>query len=350
VHVVLPIGGADAARPSGGNIYDQRICRELLDLGWQVRQHGVAGSWPWPDDEAREGLAGAIRCIPDGEPLMVDGLIASVSPQVLVPAARRLPLVVLVHMALGDQPSGHVVADAEQREAEVLAAARAIVTTSHWTRDRLLDLYPVPPAQVTVASPGVDPADPAAGTGHGGQLLCVGALAPHKGQDVLLDALVSLLDLHWQCLLVGGEDRDPAYVAQLRRQVAAELRDRVTIAGTRTGAALAGAYAEADLLVVPSRVESYGMVVIEGLAHSLPVIAASVGGLPEALGRAIDGRAPGLLVPPDDPPSLAAALRSWLTDADRRRSLRDAARARRGALPNWSDTGRCIAEVVERVA
>ena len=101
-------------------------------------------------------------------------------------------------------------------------------------------------------APGVEQAEPAVGTADGTRLLCVGALAPHKGQDVLLDALVTLIDLDWQCLLVGAEDRDRPYVEQLRRRVAVELRGRVTLAGTRIGAALAGAYAEADLLSLDS--------------------------------------------------------------------------------------------------
>ena len=60
------------------------------------------------------------------------------------------------------------------------------------------------------------------------------------------------------------------------------------------------------------------MVVTEALARGLPVVAAEVGGVPEALGHGADGTRPGVLVPPDDPAALGAALRAWLTDADLR--------------------------------
>ena len=100
------------------------------------------------------------------------------------------------------------------------------------------------------------------------------------------------------------------------------IADRVTLVGARSGAALAASYAAADLLVLPSRGETYGMVVTEALARGIPVLATAANGLPEALGRAPDGSRPGLLVPPDDPTSLAGALRRWLAEPDLRRQLR----------------------------
>ena len=99
--------------------------------------------------------------------------------------------------------------------------------------------------------------------------------------------------------------------------------------GPRTGADLAAAYAAADVLVLASRGETYGMVVTEALARGLPVIATAVGGLPEALGRGPGGDLPGLLVPPDDPAALAAALRRWLGEPDLRQRLRQSAAERR---------------------
>ena len=104
-------------------------------------------------------------------------------------------------------------------------------------------------------------------------------------------------------------------------------------AGPRTGADLERSYAAADLLVLASRAETYGMVVTEALARGLPVVAAEVGGLTEALGHGADGIRPGLLVPPDDPAALGAALRAWLGDAElRERSAPRRPRAARVTL------------------
>jgi glycosyltransferase involved in cell wall biosynthesis len=235
------------------------------------------------------------------------------------------------------------------REGAVLSAAAAVVTTSAWTRRRLLELYPLRANVVHVAEPGVDAADLAAGTAAGRALLCVAAVTFDKGHDVLLDALETVSDLAWQCACVGSLDRDPAFAEGLRRRSRDYgLGDRVHFAGTRTGADLDRSYAGADLLVLASRAETYGMVVTEALARGLPVLATEVGGLTEALGRGADGIRPGLLVPPEDPAAFGAALRAWLVDAEFRMGLREAACERRESLSTWSTTTSALARVLAR--
>src|SRR5260370_16657674 len=80
------------------------------------------------------------------------------------------------------------------------------------------------------------------------------------------------------------------------------------------------------------------MAVTEALAHGLPVIAAAVGGLPEALGSSTDGTRPGQLIPSGDPAALAAAIGDWLGDERHRHRLRAAARKRRSNLRAWEQT------------
>jgi glycosyltransferase involved in cell wall biosynthesis len=232
----------------------------------------------------------------------------------------------------------------------VLSAASAVVTTSAWTRDLLLDRYRLPPEMLHVAEPGVDPAGLSTGSAAGGELLCVAAVAPHKGHDVLFAALTMIVDLSWRCVCVGTLDRDPGFVHTLcRRARAASIEDRVSLVGTRTGADLAVTYAAADLLVLASRAETYGMVVTEALARGLPVLATRTGGVPEALGRAPGGTLPGLLVTPDDPAALADGLSRWLDERHLRDRLRRAAALRRPTLPGWDLTATGLADVLARV-
>ena len=351
VHVVVPEGIDDPARPSGGNRYDRRVCRGLAALGWAVHEHAVPGAWPRPGETGHAALARAVGLIPDGAVVLLDGLVASTAPEALVPHARRLRQVVLVHMPLGHRPSDEDAGAVRAREREVLAAAAAVVTTSAWTRRRLGELYALPLDRMHVAEPGVDPAGLAPGTAAGGALLCVAALTPHKGHHVLLEALATVADLPWRCACVGSLERDPAFAVGVRRRTReGGLGDRVRFPGPLVGAELDRALAAADLLVLPSHAETYGMVVTEALARGLPVLATEVGGVTEALGYGDDGTRPGLLVPPGDPAALGSALRAWLEDAELRDRLRRAARERRATLRPWAATASAVAEVLAGVA
>jgi glycosyltransferase involved in cell wall biosynthesis len=351
VHVIVPEGIDDPARPSGGNTYDRRVCRGLAALGWAVHERALPGAWPQPGEAEHAALARAFRRIPDGAVVLLDGLIASAAPEALVPQARRLRQVVLVHMPLGHRPPADEAEAIRAREREVLSAAAAVVTTSAWTRGRLAELYALPAGRVHVAEPGVDAADLAPGTAAGDALLCVAAVTPDKGHDVLLDGLATATDLPWRCACVGSLERAPAFADGVwRRARESGLRDRVRFPGPCTGPELDRAYAAADLLVLASRAETYGMVVPEALARGLPVLAAEVGGVTEALGQAEDGTRPGLLVAPGDPVALGAALRTWLGDAELRGRLRRAARERRASLCRWPATTSVLAGVLAGAA
>jgi glycosyltransferase involved in cell wall biosynthesis len=347
VHVVVPAGVDDPRRPSGGNVYDRRVCAALGEMGWPVQEHPVAGPWPAPDAAALGGLAATLRAVPDGGLVLVDGLVASAAPEELAAAAGRLRLVVLVHLPLG------VGGDERTRSAEraALSCAVAVVATSGWTREWLVETYQLAPDRVHVARPGAHAAEVAPGTPAGGRLLCVAAVTPVKGHDLLVAALAGIADLPWECACVGALDLDPGFADRVRALAAAGgIADRVGFTGPLGGADLDLAYAAADLLVLGSRAESYGMVATEALARGLPVVAPSVGGLPEALGRGTDGTVPGLLVAPEDPQALGAALRAWLTGVPLRERLRAAALDRRTSLPTWADTGQALSRALTMAA
>ena len=348
VHVVVPDGIDDPARPSGGNVYDRHLCRGLASLGWSVHEHAVAGFWGRPDAASFAALTDVVDQIPDDAVVLLDGLIASTAPEVLVPQARRLRLVVLVHMPLGHRSTDGGADDAGAREGAVLSAAAGVVTTSAWTRRRLLELYRLPADRVHVAEPGVDAAELATGTADGGALLCVAAVTYEKGHDVLLDALASAPGSAWHCTCVGSLDRDPAFVEGLRRRLLDQgLGDRCHFPGPRTGAELDRSYAAADLLVLASRAETYGMVVAEALARGLPVIATERrrGDGGTRRGRR-SGPGPGCSSRPRTRPHSATALRAWLGDAELRRGCAGPPVSGASRLPGWSATASAIAAVL----
>jgi glycosyltransferase involved in cell wall biosynthesis len=295
VHVVAPAWIDDPARPSGGNVYDRRVADGLGAV-----EHSSTGT------------------VPDGALVLVDGLLTTAA---LLEETQRLRVVVLLHLPRG-----------EPWEGDLLHAVTGVVTTSRWTRRWLVAAYDLDPERVLVAEPGVDPAPIAPGSADGSALLCVAAVTTPKGYDVLAAALRTLGDLDWSCQGVGSTMIEPDLVAG--------VGDTVRLTGPMSRAELARTYAQADLLVLASRAETYGMVVTEALARGLPVLVSDVGGVREALGGA------GVLVPPDDPDALARALRRWLTDADHRAEQRAAARVRRTTLRGWDRTVACVVEAL----
>ncbi|MET7524900.1 glycosyltransferase family 4 protein [Streptomyces sp900116325] len=354
VVVVMPGGVDDPSAPSGGNTYDRRVCRDLPRLGWQVHEYAVVGTWPQPRATARAELARILRESADGAVVLLDGLVACAVPDIVVPEAERLRLVVLVHLPLGDETglTPAMAAALNAGERRTLQAAAAVVATSDWAADRLVAHHGLAPGRVHVAAPGADTAPLAAGTGTGraSSLLCVASVTPRKGQLRLVESLAAVADLPWNCVCVGGLGQDPGYVTRLRELIGRySLGDRVHLVGPRTGTELNASYAAADLLLLASHAETYGMVATEALAHGVPVLATAVGGLPEAVGLAPDKGVPGFLVPPQDPAAFASALRLWLGEPVERRRSKEAALARRTALAGWDTTSRSLAAVLEQL-
>ncbi len=352
MHFVMPGGVDDPTMPSGGNVYDTRVSLDLPGFGWQVHKHAIDGNWPRPEAQARAELARTLADLADDTVVLLDGLVACAVPEIVVPEAERLRLVVLVHLPLGDETSltPELAADLDARERHTLRAVPAVVATSEWAARRLVAHHGLAPDRVHVAAPGADIAPLAPGTDGVSRLLCVASVTPRKGQHRLVEALATVTDLPWSCDLVGGLNHDPGYVARLRALISRHgLGDRLRLAGPKSGAALDASYASADLMVLTSYAETYGMAVTEALARGIPVLATDVGGLPEAVGRAPDGGVPGLLVPPENPAALAAELRGWFGEADVRRRLKAAARARRTSLGGWAITARNLSGVMGRL-
>ncbi|MDH2443760.1 glycosyltransferase [Amnibacterium sp. CER49] len=319
---LVPAGVHDPRRPSGGNRYDVELAASLSAAGWSGRLIEVA---PGPG-----ALRAALIAAAPDRPVLLDGLLLE------QPGAEgALPhdhVVPLLHMPPRD---GTVL--------EGLRHAPAVVTSSRWTASQVRALLP-PGTTVAVAPPGVRPTRLVSTSPSGRRIRCVAALQPHKGQDVLLVALGGLRRQEWRCELVGPGE--PEFVQRLRALAGTSgIAGRVAITGPRPGNPITGLYAGADVLVLPSRSESYGMVLAEALACGVPVIAADTGGVREAVDPAAT-----LLVRPGDPESLAAALRAWLLRADLRHHLTAAARDHAGRRRTWAATAETVADALAATA
>jgi glycosyltransferase involved in cell wall biosynthesis len=319
----------DVDEPTGGNTYDLALADALRRNDDEVEVRKCA-----PRD-----LESVLRQPWEG-PTLVDGLLATPQPDALT-AAR---VGVLVHMPLALEtglPRDRAAA-LDQLERRALHAAQRVVTTSHWTARYLREHHDV--GDVAVASPGVDPAPLVAGSDPP-LLVQLAALVPHKDQLTVVAALARVADLPWHARLAGPTERDPAYAEAVREAVrAAGLEDRVDIPGTMAREA---AWAGANLAMLPSLVESFGLVVIEALARGVPTVVGA-GGPEEALGVTETGQRPGIVVPAGDPAAMGDALRRWLTDEQCRDAIRSAALARRVTLEPWDVTARRVREALTR--
>lgn len=338
VDFVVPEGFDDPARATGGNVFDRRLRDELAAMGCDVR------TWP-VDPDAPAGTAAVLSALPDGALALIDGLVAGRAALAVEGESARLRVVVLAHMvtAAFEDSAAHE----RQGETRALRSARLVIATSEWTRSELIGRGAVAPDGVVVAPPGSDDAPVAPGTPAGGSLLCVGVLAAHKGQDVLIEALAALdPDAAWTCTLAGSLDDSPGYARRIAALVAdTGIGDRVTMTGALPSSELDQAYQRADLVVAPSRVESYGMAIADALRRGIPVLASGVGGIPETVGAS--GAA--VLVPPDRPEALRDALRRWMAEPGLRDRLKTAARSGRMQGPHWSDTAEIVARALAGV-
>ena len=160
------------------------------------------------------------------------------------------------------------------------------------------------------------------------RIVSVGRLDPQKGYDVLIEAarICTERDMVFETTIAGdGPER-----AALQQQIdAAGLADTVRLVGRSDDVPVL--LASSDLFVSSSRWEGMPNAVLEAMATGLPVVATSVGGTPEVVAH---GRT-GLLVPPEDPAALAAAMADLVLDATRRRELGCAGRARVEAEFTW---------------
>ncbi len=341
VHLLVP-GPLD--QRTGGYVYDRRIVEGLRALGRTVVVHELSGRFPLIDGAAGRSTADALAAVTGVA--LIDGL-AFQAVAALLDEVRR-PFVALVHHPLALETGlgmGEAAALAAA-ERTVLAAAARVIVTSPQTRVDLAE-YDVAAERVGVVLPGTAPAPLARGSGGPDlALLCVASLTARKGHLVLLEALAALADLPWHLTCIGSAERDPATARAITETIARQgLGERVRLIGEQPEAGLQPWYDNADLFVLASHHEGYGMVLAEALARGLPIVATTAGAIPDTVPAAA-----GLLVPPGDPMALAAALRRVILEPALRRALAAGARAARTSLPTWHGAAEAFARELAKVA
>ena len=344
--VVLVVPGNLDSR-TGGYIYDRRIVEGLRAMGWTVDVQRLDGSFPRPTPSATAQARDVFAHLPDGSLALVDSLALGAIAEIVEQHCTRLRIVALMHLPLAadiglDEEMAARSATAEQR---ALRAVVLVVVTGR-AAIPLLARYDVAPSKVVIIEPGTDSAPVARGS-HGGplQLLAVATLNPGKGHEVLIAALAAVPSRHWRLTCAGSLTRHPATVTRIRAMIRdLALEDHVTLAGELDPVALEERYDRADLFVLATLRETYGMAIAEALAHGIPVVTTSTGAAHELVGTDA-----GLLVPPGDVHALTEALARYMADEDLRSRLTAGARRVRPLLRRWDEAIARMAATLESI-
>lgn len=349
MRIALLVAG-DFDAPTGGYLYDRRLVGWLRSNGDSVRVYTTPhrGYADHLLDAIRPMFLRKLRAIAsDADVLIIDGIV---HPSV-VASVRLLstPTVALCHLLEVTVPvasrsglSGMVRgAIAPSIEAQFLSGVDGVIYNSETTKREAADIRT---GRSIVAPPAGDrfddhPRRHRAISNRDSTLtadeplsvLALGSVCYRKGHDVLLDAIARLDPTTVSLTIVGRETADPKFVRQMRQR-ARRLDHDVTFTGAVSDDAVAAALADADVLAVPSRYESFGIVYLEAMGFGTVPIATDAGAPAAVIG---DG---GIIVPSEDPAALADAIASFAADRDQLRAYAARAIDRYDAHPSFEET------------
>ena len=329
----------DLDTPSGGYGYAREVLRGAAAAGLDLHHVALPDGYPDPSSDDRRVCAEVLTKLGPDHPILIDGLAlgAMVAEEL---GAIRAPLVALCHHPLAFETgvAPDRAAELEAGERAALEGAVAVITTSGATAEILRERYGVPAAKLTVAPPGTESSPRAAGSGGPGcAIVSVGSVTPRKGHRRLVSALAGMRDAAWTLRIIGAVP-DPEELAALSAEIEQlDLADRVTVTGPMSGDEISAAYQTADLFVLASEYEGFGMAFVEAMANGLPVLGLDCPAVAEAT------RGAARLVAPD---AFSAALETLVRRPDARAALSDACWQAAGDLPRWPATIEIIAGVL----
>lgn len=336
----------DPDQVSGGYLYQRRVADLAPSHGAEIRFVSLP-SRRYPT--ATFDVGRVLRDAADADVVVVDSLASNTLGPWMARGLDR-PLVASVHQRLGGT-EGSRLGQAVRRRADLLAWRRCdtIIVPSEQLAGRLRNDGLTHP-DIVVVNPGRDiPERDDAGAVHPDlrrgrpiAALCVANWVERKGVVELLRAVAPLPDDLVTVHLVGNEHVDRAYRARVLEQLRRpELRERVVRHGVTPPSRMGDLFDAADVFVLPSVDEPYGMVFAEALVAGLPVVGWRSGNLPHLVDDGVEGR----LIAPGDVAALGRSLAELAVDDGTRRRLGQAARRRAMTLPTWHDTAAAFIDV-----
>ena len=337
----------DTSRLTGGYLYHARVFAGLREEGIEVEEFVASGASP-ADQEAMAPRLGSRFDLQRFDVIVVDALARIVCAPWLDHWRALRPVVAMVHeLPSVTTVTGRGITREQELEEPLLRANRLIVVSGHGRS--ILQGRGVPAGRIRVVPPGFDrlslpdaDAEQSIRDDAPARVICVAQWIPRKGILDLVRAWTAHERPGAMLELIGETDADPVYAASVHTAIADAADASIAVSGPVDDATLGAAYAAADLFVLPSRYEGYGIVYAEALAYGLPIIACEVEPIPELVGKEA-----ALLVPPGDVEALSGALDLLLRNPALRGRMSAAARRRGDTLPRWKDTVAAFRRVLE---
>lgn len=333
----------DIDQKTGGYIYEKTLLHTLRAQGRRVDHLQLPGSFPLAPPADMATAVAQLAAVPTDTPIILDGLVyGGIATAGL--ATVKAPLVAMIHHPVGLETGlpPETAAMLLAREAANLALAAQVVVPSPHTKRILASDFGVPESKLHIALPGFAEPDPVRTPLDPPLILSVGLIAQRKGHDILIEALGMLANLPWQAQIVGGTHDHDVLRSLTKKADELGLYGRLRFRGRMEEGELAHLYQQATIFALATRYEGYGMVFGEALLHGLPIVTCAAGAVPETVPPGT-----GHLVPVDDAPAFAAALRRLLTDDAHRTQMAAASTAAGHALPRWADTAAVMGRVLD---
>jgi glycosyltransferase involved in cell wall biosynthesis len=341
-HLIFVYPG-DLTSATGGYAYDRRIIEGLERLGWQIQLVSLGDGYPFLDPTQKDFARSKLLNLDQGLPMVIDGLALGVLPDLVPEIANRHPVIGLIHHPLAFE---YGLEDSEIKflrhsETEALKHVVGVIANSPTTARDLNQYYGINSEKVHVVIPGtdrvrrleprtqkkVDDFSPV-------NLLSVGSIIPRKGFHDLIPALEPLIDLPWTLTIAGDVSRHAEAYERLTMDIKHyHLEGRVKVLGVVTNEELESLYDKADIFVLASLFEGYGMAYAEAMVHGLPIIATSGGAIPDTVPKEA-----GLLVAPGDVTALTSALKTLILDPLYRARLSSGALQAALLQPTWEES------------
>jgi len=267
---------------TGGHLYNRHMVEGLRQKGHGVKVLRL-------DESTMLTHAIEIKCssyfntLPPGSCVLIDSLVLGNIPGVLKKYSEKLTFIGLIHLPLTYNPlPGKNRKHIANREVKAMMMTRHLIVTGRFTLRMLMDAG-ISHEKISLIEPGVENyprkryyADLPLG------LLCISNYSQIKGQLLLVRALNRLRNNKWTLQMYGDINTEKPYVTRLKSIIAnKKLNDRILLHDTIERNNISEAFLASDLFVLPSRFETYGMVLTESLAHGIPVVTTHAGNIPD---------------------------------------------------------------------